>query len=444
MRRLADADGEPERQALSRTRRAISLRIAVVLSLAMLFIGAVVFTVMRAAENASINRELSYATHRSQLDSPPGCAWLVERRDARVAESPGIPAGFPLAGPMDAVAAGHRPVIATATVRGTTYRTLTLRRGDEVVQAVYDVRFQARDRDCLLMALGAAELLGAAGAVAAGSVLAGRAMAPLGEALGHQRRFVADASHELRTPLTRLHTRAQLLARGTARGREDDSTVREAARIVAGTKQLGDIIDDLLLSTRVQVGPADFAAVDLAALAEEARAQERDRAAGHGLEITVVRERGPHAVAGGESALRRVVTALVDNAVGHTPPGGRIVLTVGAAAGGTVRLSVRDTGLGFEPGRSEQIFERFARGTEGRGPRHGIGLSLVHEIVTGHHGTIEAAGAPGRGAVFTMTLPAWPTGRPRRGPRAGRRLPVEPAGAPRPNRVARGTALRRF
>jgi two-component system OmpR family sensor kinase len=110
-------------------------------------------------------------------------------------------------------------------------------------------------------------------------------------------------------------------------------------------------------------------------------------------------------VAGVQSALRRVVGALLDNAIGHTPPGGHVQVTLGRV-GAHAELVVRDDGVGLDPGDTERIFQRFTRGTAGEGRRFGLGLALVREVVESHGGTIEATGRPGEGATFTVRLPA--------------------------------------
>jgi signal transduction histidine kinase len=235
-------------------------------------------------------------------------------------------------------------------------------------------------------------------------------MAPLCEAMERQRRFVADASHELRTPLTRLHTRAQLLVRRANTLALPDRVTADLRLLVRGSRQLGDVIDDLLLSARLRAMPRPTAPVDLSALADEVCRDEQVRTYLAGPAVTVRRDHGPWLVVGIESALRRVVSALVDNAIGHTPAGGAVTVTVGAAKGDTVRLSVHDTGVGFEQADAERMFERFARGETGRGRRFGIGLALVREVVDSHGGTIVAESAPGEGATFTLTLPAQPAG----------------------------------
>ncbi len=416
----ADCAGDPEYHVLVRGRRLLALRLAAVLTAVLLVVGAVVGIVMTAAQNADADRDLAYAAEHGSMAEPPGCVWLVVADAAgRVRRSPGTPAGFPLAASLRAATHG-RLLRQDLALHGHRYRVLTTPRDGGAVETVYDLYYQRRDRDALLIALAATEVLGLAGAVPAAGLIARHTMRPLALALLRRRRFVADASHELRTPVARLHTRAQLLARRAGRPDGDGAMFDDdLSRLVDGTRHLGEVIDDLLLSTQVRARPAEFAAVDLAVLAEEARTGELPRADRAGLTLAVVREPGPHAVAGLESALRRVVTALLDNAVGHTPPGGRVTLTTGTGPGHTVRLTVTDDGVGLEPGDPARLFDRHTRGHTGAGARFGIGLSLVREIVDSHHGTVEATGAPGGGAVFTVTLPAWPAGR----ARLGRRLP---------------------
>jgi signal transduction histidine kinase len=113
-------------------------------------------------------------------------------------------------------------------------------------------------------------------------------------------------------------------------------------------------------------------------------------------------------VYGAPSPLRRMVATLLDNAVGHTEPTGRISVRVRAGERGVVELEVADDGTGFDPADRERIFERFAQSGLPAPHRFGLGLALAREIVADHGGTIRAVGGPGRGAVFTVRLPAAP------------------------------------
>lgn len=260
---------------------------------------------------------------------------------------------------------------------------------------------QAQDRRWVYVAFALAETVGLVAAVVVGQVLACRAVAPLEEALRRQRRFVADASHELRTPLTRLHVRAQLLAREAQPSALDG----ELAALVADTRQFGEVIEDLLMSAQLESADAPRELVDLAAVAESVVSAESLRAQARAVELGLRCGSGDHLVLGVPAALRRVVGALVDNALDHTRPGSRIdVILEHGRAGREVELTVRDDGVGFPPDQAELIFQRFKRG-HGNGGRFGLGLALVREVVENHGGRVTATGKPGEGAEFTVRLP---------------------------------------
>ena len=260
-------------------------------------------------------------------------------------------------------------------------------------------------RDNLFLAFAVAESVALPLGAGAGVVLARREMAPLCEILDRQRRFVADASHELRTPLTQLHTRAQLLARRSAT-EPPQQLASDLQRLVTGTQQLAEIVEDLLLSAQSSRSPRSRELVDLAQLAKEAVAAEDARAQVMKVAVSLRTGPGEHVVMGTASALRRVIASLLDNAMGHTPPGGQVVVSLDASHSGVVTLSVSDTGVGFAPAVTQRLFERHARGTGGRGRRFGLGLALAREVVESHQGRISASGRPGYGARFTVELPA--------------------------------------
>ncbi|TDD31014.1 HAMP domain-containing histidine kinase [Actinomadura sp. KC06] len=255
--------------------------------------------------------------------------------------------------------------------------------------------------------IAAAEAAALPVALLTGHAIARRAFAPLENALARRRRFAADVGHELRAPLTRLHTRAQLAARRLRTG--TDATA-DVDRLVTGTRQLGEIVEDVLVAARLGRCPAASAPVDLGALAGELAAAESARALERGVTIGVGRDGGRLVVRGSEPALRRVLSALVDNALRHTPPGGRVQVTVRRTRA-AVELTVRDDGDGFDPRDAERLFRRSPDGPAPDGPSgFGLGLALAREVVDGHGGTISADGRPGAGAVFTVRLPAAPYG----------------------------------
>ncbi|WP_433172749.1 sensor histidine kinase [Actinoallomurus sp. CA-150999] len=395
-----------ERRLLVRARMVITAQVAGAVTLVIALVGVLVYCVTIDGQVSSARRDLAVAVARADIAHPPPCIWLFELRGDALTASPGAPTDLPLRTDLRRVAADHRPRIGRFTVGARAYIVRTEFRAGVVRQALIDLRYQVEERRRLYVALAAAEAAGLVAALLVGQLLARRAIAPLGEALARQRRFVADASHELRTPLTQLHTRAQLLERRLRPDADPSALAVEVSRMVTGTRQLGEVIDDLLLSAQLRQTRRLFGPVDLGALADGLIIAESARAEAREVTLEVrLRDLGPHVVRGVEPALRRVVTSLVDNAFGHTAPGGHITMTL-SRDGAMVELEVRDDGVGLDPRDAERLFTRFARGEHGAGRRFGLGLALVREVVDGHGGTIEVDGRPGAGAAFTVRLPA--------------------------------------
>lgn len=217
------------------------------------------------------------------------------------------------------------------------------------------------------------------------------------------RRFLADASHELRTPLASIRGYAELFRTGPAR--DEANTEKAMQRIEDEAARMGVLVEDLLTLARLEeVRDRVRSPVDLGAIArdavDDARAVAPDRA------ISV--EAAPGRVAGDADQLRQVVANLMRNALIHTPAGTPVEVAVESAEADLV-LTVRDHGPGLPPGSEETLFERFWRSEGGRRRGHGgagLGLAIVAGIVEAHGGRVEAANAPGGGAIFTVRLPA--------------------------------------
>jgi two-component system OmpR family sensor kinase len=253
---------------------------------------------------------------------------------------------------------------------------------------------------------------GAIGVLTAGLVgfLVGRrAVAPLSEALALQRRFVADAGHELRTPLTVLHTRAQLIA---ARMNPADPSRPLIDRLLNDSRVLGDIVEELLDSAAFPAQPRTGELFDAADVAAEVATSLHDLAAGAGLGLHA-EARGGAPVRGSRTALRRALTALVDNAISHTPAGGHVTICTEATGDGVV-VTVTDTGEGLAGQDPRRLTERFARGLpprtgDDRGRRFGLGLALVSEVAAAHGGSFTLTDAPTTGARAAIRIPTTDT-----------------------------------
>ncbi len=414
---------DPDRRLVSRTWRRIAVQTAAVFTVGIVTLGGLSALLVVQVQRAVTNHQMQQAITSNGDDLPPAGAWVYrydrETGEARLDEpshdgdrsgpvSPGRPAtALDLAG-LRAVAAGAADRTVEVQRGDREYLVRTGRHDGEAIQVAMDLTYQERERHQLYASLASASALGLVLSVLVGALIARRAIAPLGLALSRQRRFVADASHELRTPLTQLHTRAQLLDRQLRGGADPTELADDTRQLVRNTRELGELVEDLLLTAQQRAEPPRTP-VDLAVTAADAVAAESARAADRGVEITLSDDGAQYLVLGNAPALRRVLTSLLDNALGHTPSGGRVEVSLRRLSrSGDVVVAVADTGVGFDPADAERMFERFARGSHGAGRRFGLGLALVREVVDAHGGTVSATGEPGRGATFSVQLPAAP------------------------------------
>jgi two-component system OmpR family sensor kinase len=115
---------------------------------------------------------------------------------------------------------------------------------------------------------------------------------------------------------------------------------------------------------------------------------------------------GDGSVMANRDALKQVLLILLDNATRHTQDGAAIRVTT-SASGDRLSISVADSGPGISPSVLPHIFRRFYRGEVSRsGQGAGLGLSIAKELVELQHGAIAVSSEAGRGATFTVTLPA--------------------------------------
>ena len=204
--------------------------------------------------------------------------------------------------------------------------------------------------------------------------------------------LLANASHELRSPLTRIRMGLELMDSQPGAVFKDE--------IARNIQELDQLIDEILLASRLDASEADIGTqevVDLAGLAAEecARtdAELQTGAQVHGL-----------LVQGVSRLLRRMLRNLLENARRHAAGAVTVGLT---AERGQVVLRVCDNGPGVPVALRERIFEPFYRlpGATERDGGVGLGLALVRSIVLRHGGTVVCEGRPAGGACFVVVLP---------------------------------------
>ena len=222
-----------------------------------------------------------------------------------------------------------------------------------------------------------------------------------------RREFVSNVSHELRTPIASIKAMAETLQAGALR--DERAAADFVRRIHDEAEDMTGLVADLLALSRIETGGVsrEPELLDMNRLVEEVAARFRERAQAKGIGVATASAEGPHAVRGEESLLRLVVGNLLDNAVRFTPEGGSIQVRVSAAAAGSVRVEVEDSGPGIEPEHLPHVFERFYKADRSRAEvGTGLGLSIARHVVEGHGGEIGVESTAGSGATFAFTLPA--------------------------------------
>ena len=214
--------------------------------------------------------------------------------------------------------------------------------------------------------------------------------------------FAYAASHDLSAPLRTVAGFAQLL-RQRYGGQLDDEADAYIGHMSAGVDRMQQLIDDLLLYSRVGREPVGQDPVDLESVLAEVLASLEEPLAARGGSVT---SDDLPVVRGERGQLTQVLTNLVSNAIKFTAPEIEPRVHVAAARDGMAwRLSVRDNGIGVDS-HSEVIFKMFGRLHPADAyPGTGIGLALVKRIVERHGGRIWVEPAPGGGSVFSFTLP---------------------------------------
>ena len=221
-----------------------------------------------------------------------------------------------------------------------------------------------------------------------------------------RRNLLADVAHELRTPLTVLQGNLRAMLDGVY---ELDEA--EVARLYEQTRLLHRLVNDLheLAQAEAKQLPLNLQAADLSQLARSAEDTFAPVAEANGIKLHTNLATALPPVMVDTARLMQVVQNLLNNALRHTPAGGRIILQTEGSSN-SVRLSITDSGEGIPPEHLPHIFDRFYRTDPARSRDKGgagLGLAIARAIVEAHDGQITATstGVAGEGSSFTIRLP---------------------------------------
>jgi len=230
---------------------------------------------------------------------------------------------------------------------------------------------------------------------------------------GLRRRLTADVAHELRTPIAALQSHLEALIDGvwqpdTARLSGLHDEVLRLSRLVQDLESLARQESG---ASAVHPRPVDLAAL-LRGIVEHHQPRFREKGVSLELLLPVSAPRGAvHeeglCVEADADRLSQALVNLLSNALEFTPVGGRVEVSAAGTAKG-MEISVSDTGIGIPSAHLPRVFERLYRVDPSRSRATGgagIGLAVTKAVVEAHGGSIGANSEPGKGSVFTITLP---------------------------------------
>jgi two-component system phosphate regulon sensor histidine kinase PhoR len=279
-----------------------------------------------------------------------------------------------------------------------------------------------------------------------------------------RRDFIANVSHELKTPLSSIKAYAETLRNGAMH--DPDASQRFLARIEEQSDRLHQLILDMLMLARIESEQQAFeiVPVDVVQVATSCLENQRQAAQAKRIQLELQPGTSPCRVLADYEGVREILENLIDNAIKYTPEGGNVSIAwseergarseeQGALSAGqnplpnpprkgegteriqdspkgarvwkqdpassiphpassiqrpSVRIAVRDTGIGIKPDDQRRVFERFYRVDKARSRElggTGLGLAIVKHLAQSFDGTVGVESEPGKGSTFWVELP---------------------------------------
>jgi signal transduction histidine kinase len=220
-----------------------------------------------------------------------------------------------------------------------------------------------------------------------------------------ERELLANVSHELRTPLARIRVALEIAAEGDA-----ERARRGLGEIGSDLAEVERLVQDVLTAARLETGADALTVHRERVTAGEllARSAERFRAAYPGRRLDVTAPEGLPTLDADPVLLRRALDNLLDNAAKYSDPATAVALSA-TAGDATLRIAVRDQGIGIAPEDLPRLFTPFFRTERSRARTAGgmgLGLVLSKRIVEAHGGRIHVESTAGQGTLVRVEVPA--------------------------------------
>jgi signal transduction histidine kinase len=223
----------------------------------------------------------------------------------------------------------------------------------------------------------------------------------------HKSDFLASMSHELRTPLNAIIGFSEVLLERMF-GDLNDKQAEYLQDVLTSGQHLLSLINDILDLSKVEAGQMELevSSFSLREALENGLTIVKERAARHGIGLSLEVEPDLDLIEADERKVKQVVFNLLSNAVKFTPDGGRVAVTA-RCVDGVVEIAVRDTGIGIATEDLPKVFDEFRQVGQGlaRAEGSGLGLALARRFVELHGGRIWVESTPGQGSTFSFTLP---------------------------------------
>ena len=290
-------------------------------------------------------------------------------------------------------------------VQGLYFRTFAFQEDGKIVQIVRDITAEEEMLNTLFLILVIGCSIGSLCAIGIGFFLAGRALVPIQNSWEKQQQFVSDASHELRTPLAVIQSKTDVLFQSPSATIEEKAM--DISTISKECRRLSKLVSNLLLlarsdSNQIEMDKKTF---EMDKLLEEIVDPYKEIASYQEKEM-ILKVEQDILFMGDRERIHQMMVILLDNAMKYTNEGGHIQIDC-TQTSGSIRIQVKDDGIGVKEEDISKLFDRFYQGDKARSTSEGagLGLSIANWIVEKHYGKILVESKWGEGTCFEVIFP---------------------------------------